>query len=136
MKNSLVEVVVHPVNIVRIHHCHRFRWNKTPLFADCDSLVLFGNTAVRRNTSPVSCLHLLLIPSPRLDLNGVTHDSMPYGYVLDVPVLISNICYCMLQSVRKTLLIGFEIGPPSIELVFAMGILLYLVKAQDSLHLL
>lgn len=61
---------------------------------------------------------------------------MPYGYVLDVRVLISNIFYCMLQSVRETLLIGFEIGPPSIELVFAMGILLYLVKVQDSLHLL
>lgn len=48
---------------------------------------------------------------------------MPDGYVLDVWVLISNILDCMLQSVWETLLISFEIGPTSIELVFAIGVL-------------
>lgn len=53
---------------------------------------------------------------------------MPDGYMLDVRVLISNTLDCMLQSVRETLLISFEIGPASIELVFAMGVLSCLVN--------
>lgn len=61
---------------------------------------------------------------------------MPDGYMLDVWVLISNFLDCMLQSMRETLLISFEIGPASVELVFAMAVLLCLVKVQDSLHLL
>lgn len=61
LKDSLVKVVVHSVNVVRIHHCHCFCWNEIPLFADCDSLVLFRNTSVWRNASPVSCLRLTLV---------------------------------------------------------------------------
>ena len=58
---------------------------------------------------------------------------MPNGYVLDVWVLISNILDCMLQSVWETLLIGFEIGPASVELMFALSVLLCLAKIQDCL---
>ena len=58
----------------------------------------------------------------------VTYNSMPDGYMLDIWVLISNIFDCILQSVREPLLVGFEIGPASTELVFAMVILLCLAK--------
>lgn len=35
---------------------------------------------------------------------------------------------------RKSFLVGFKIGPASIELVSASIVLLRLVKAQDDLH--
>lgn len=53
---------------------------------------------------------------------------MPDGYMLDVWVLIPNLLDRMLQSVREPFLIGFEIGPASIKLVFLIVVLLYLVK--------
>ena len=53
---------------------------------------------------------------------------MPDGYMLDVYVFISNFLDCMLQSVRKTILVGLKIGPAPIELVFSIVILLCLVK--------
>lgn len=59
---------------------------------------------------------------------------MPDGYVLDIWVLISNFHDCMLQAMRKPLFVGVEVGPASIELVFAMGVLLLLVKVQDGLY--
>ena len=58
-----------------------------------------------------------------MDLGELTYDSMPDGYMLNIWVLVSNLCDCMLQSVRETLLIGFEISPASTELVFTMGVL-------------
>lgn len=61
---------------------------------------------------------------------------MPNSYMLDVWVLISDVLDCMLQSVREALLVGFEIGPASVELVFAMGILICLVKLSDYPHFL
>ena len=54
---------------------------------------------------------------------------MPDGYMLDVWVVVSNFVDCMLQSMRESLLVGFKIGPASIELVSAMIVLLRLVKA-------
>ena len=63
-----------------------------------------------------------------LELRRATYNSMPDGYMLDIWVLISDLLYCMLQTVWKSLLVGFEISPASIELVFAMGVLLCLVK--------
>ena len=59
---------------------------------------------------------------------------MPDGYVLNIWVLMSDFCNCMLQSVRETLLISFEIGPASIELVFTMAVLYCSVKVQDILY--
>lgn len=53
---------------------------------------------------------------------------MPDGYMLDVWVLISNLLDRMLQSVREPFLVGFEISPASIKLVFVIVVLLYLVK--------
>ena len=128
LRNLPVEVVVHPVNVICIHHCHCLRWNETPLFADGDSLILFGDTPVRRNTAPVSRLHLLSIPSRCVDLHRVTNNSMPDGYMLDVYVLISNFLDCVLQSVRKPILVGLKIGPAPIELVFSIFVLLFLVN--------
>ena len=63
-----------------------------------------------------------------LELRRATYDSMPDGYMFNIWVLVSDIPYCMLQTVRESLLVGFEISPASIELVFAMGVLLCLVK--------
>lgn len=128
LRNLPIEVIVHPVNVIRIHHCHCLRWNETPLFADGDSLILFGDTPVWRNTAPVSRLHLLSIPSRYVDFGRATNNSMPDGYMLDVHVLISNFLDCVLQSVRKTILVGLKIGPAPIELVFSIVILLCLVK--------
>ena len=54
---------------------------------------------------------------------------MPDGYMLDVWVVVSNFLDGMLQSMRESLLVGFEIGPASIELVSAMIVLLRSVKA-------
>lgn len=53
---------------------------------------------------------------------------MPDGYMLNIWMLITNVLDCMLESVRETLLIGFEVGPASVELVFAMSVLVWLVK--------
>ena len=69
-KNLPIEVIIHPVDVIRIHHCHCLCWDEIPLFADCDSFVLFSNTPVRRNTAPVSRLHLLSIPSHCMELRG------------------------------------------------------------------
>lgn len=52
---------------------------------------------------------------------------MPDGYMLNVWVLISNLLDRMLQSVREPFLVGIEIGPSPIKLVFVIIILLYLV---------
>ena len=49
---------------------------------------------------------------------------MPDGYMLDVRVLVPDFLNCMLQSVRKSLLVGFKIGPAPIELVSTMIVLL------------
>ena len=124
-KNLLVEVTVHLIDVVRIHHCHSL----ISLLVDCDSFVFFGNIPGRRNTAPVSRLHLLLAPSHFIEICGVTNNSMPNGYVLDVWVVVPNPLDCMLQSMRESLLVGFEIGPASIELVSASIVLLRLVKA-------
>ena len=61
---------------------------------------------------------------------------MPDGYMLDIWVLISNFLDCMLQPMRETLLVGFEIGPASVELVFAMGVLSCLAKVWIQLQYL
>ena len=53
---------------------------------------------------------------------------MPDGYMLDVWMVVPNFLDCMLQSMRKSLLVGFKIGPASTELVSAMIVLLHLVK--------
>ena len=53
---------------------------------------------------------------------------MPHGYMLDVYVLISNFLDCVLQSVRKPILVGLKIGPAPIELVFSIVVLLFLVN--------
>ena len=58
---------------------------------------------------------------------------MPDGYMLDVWVVVSDLLDCMLQSMRKSLLVGFKIGPASIELVSA-SIVLRLVRALYDLH--
>ena len=55
---------------------------------------------------------------------------MPDSYMLDVWMLISNILDCVLQTVWKPLLVGFEIGPASVELMFATGVLLVLSQSQ------
>ena len=123
MRNLLVEVIIHSVNVACIHHCYCLGWDKTLFFSDRESLVLLGNTSVRRNTSPVSSLRIAINSLEFLSLGGVTYDSMPDGYMLNIWMLISDFSDCMLESVRETLLIGFEIGPASIELVFTMGVL-------------
>lgn len=48
---------------------------------------------------------------------------MPDGYMLDIWVLISDLLYRVLQTMRESLLVGFKISPASIELVFPMGVL-------------
>ena len=123
MRNLLVEVIIHSVNVACIHHCYCLGWDKILFFSDCESLVLLGNTSVRRYTSPVSSLRIAINSLGFLDLGGVTYDSMPDGYMLNIWMLISDFSDCMLQSVRETLLVSFEIGPASIELVFTMGVL-------------
>lgn len=50
---------------------------------------------------------------------------MPDGYMLNIWMLISNLFYRVLQTVRKSLLVSFEIGPASVELVLTLGVLLY-----------
>lgn len=60
---------------------------------------------------------------------------MPDGYMLDVWVIFSNILDCMLQSMWEAFLICFEIGPASVELMFAMGVLVCLVKVKNNIHL-
>ena len=66
------------------------------------------------------------------EIRRATYDSMPDCYMLNVWVLISNLLYCMLQTVRKSFLISFEIGPASIELVLTLGVLLSLVKVRTA----
>ena len=125
VKNLLVEVTVHLIDVVRIHHCHSL----IPLLADCDSFVFFGNIPGRRNATPVSRLQLLSAPSHSIVDCGATNNSMPDGYVLDIWMVVSYFFDCMLQSMRKSLLIGFKICPASVELVSAIIVLLRLVKA-------
>ena len=61
---------------------------------------------------------------------------MPDGYVLDVWMLISNILDCVPQSVRETLLVGFKIGPASVELMLTLSVLISLVNVQNVVNLL
>ena len=128
----LVKVVVHPVDVIRIYHCHCISWHEILLFAYLHSLVIFCNTPVGRYTSPVACLRLLSVSSHYIESCLVTYNSMPDGYVLDVWVLISNIFDCVLQPVREPFFVGFKIGPASTELVFAVVVLFWSVKAQES----
>ena len=58
---------------------------------------------------------------------------MPDGYVLDIRMLITNLLDRIFQSMWKSLLISFEIGPTSIKLMFAIVVLLSLVNGCDIL---
>ena len=123
VRNLLVEVIIHSVNVACIHHCYCLGWDKILFFSDCESLVLLGNASARGNTPPVSSLRIAINFLEVLDLGGVTYDSMPDGYMLNIWMLIPDFSDCMLQPVREALLICFEICPAAIELVFAMAVL-------------
>ena len=48
---------------------------------------------------------------------------MPDSYMLNVRMRVSNVLDCIFQPMRETLLVGFEIGPSSIELVSTIIVL-------------
>ena len=97
----LVEIVIHPGNILLIYNGH-CTFNQTLGLADFSRSVVLCNVASGRHCSPVSKY------------------SMPDCYMLDVGMLLTNGCSGMLQPTRKPLLIGFEVCPATLELRLAM----------------
>ena len=50
---------------------------------------------------------------------------MPYSDMLDVGMLVSYICDGVLQPMRKAFFVGLEAGPSTLELGFAVRILIF-----------
>lgn len=97
----LVKIVIHSGNILLIYNGH-CTFNQTLGLADFSRFVVLCNIASGRNCSPV------------------TKYSMPDCYMLDVGMLLTNSCSGLLQPTRKTLLVGFEVCPTTMELRFAV----------------
>lgn len=95
-------------------------------------MVLYFSAILPYGETPPQYPACIEVSLHNLELGRATYDSMPDGYMLDIWVLISDLLDCMLQTVRESLLVGFEIGPASIELMFAMSVLLCLVKGQTA----
>lgn len=55
-ENVLVEVIVHPGNVVGIYHRYMVPWYQTTLLVQLHGLVVFCDTAVGRDGAPVTCL--------------------------------------------------------------------------------
>ena len=94
-EEEFVEVVVHAVHIVFGYDAHV----AAAFFGDGPGFVVAGNLAAWVYASPV------------------TEESMPHGDVLDVRVLTSDLCGCVLQTFREASLVGLEVRPAEIQLV-------------------
>ena len=49
---------------------------------------------------------------------------MPNRDMLDIRMLISDVCYGIFQAMGKPLFVGFKVGPATFELVLGTSLLL------------
>ena len=123
MSDLLVKVVVHSADIVRIYHRNIGAGNKAGFLLYLHGLVCLRNVAIGRNCSPVSCL--VRIQSVDACLRSrFAYYGMPNCNMFDIWMLISDVCYGIFQPMRKSLFVGFKVGPATLELVLGTFFLL------------
>ena len=97
-----VEVVVHALAVFRRNHCE-LASSDARLFLHLDGLVVVGDPALGTHTAPVA------------------EDSVPYCDVLHIRVALSYLRGELLQTIWKSSLIGFEVGPCPLKLCLTGG---------------
>ena len=98
-----VKVIIHPLSINHVHDSY----NTTILLADFLSFVCLCNFAGRRDSAPIP--QLIVCSAPSNGPNKITYKCMPDSDMLDIWMVFSNLCHCMLQSFREAFFVGFEI---------------------------
>lgn len=86
-------------------------------------LILLCYITIGRDRSPVSKLSFSISLCIKREGIGLTYHGMPHCYVLNAFMPLANERYGMFQALRKPLLVGIEVHPPSFKLR-ATGIVL------------
>lgn len=95
-----VEIVVHAMGILWRNHCE-FAASNARFLLNFDRFVVVCNPALRTDTAPIA------------------QNSVPYSNMLDVGMLVADIGRQILQAVGEALVVGFEVGPGTLELRFS-----------------
>ena len=96
-EEEAVEVVIHPGSVFCIDHGH-LTFDESFRSADLAGFILFGNGPGGRDAAPVA------------------QDCMPYGDMLDVGMVITDVNHGLLEAARKALFVGLKIRPSTLEL--------------------
>ena len=100
-EEEAVEVIVHPGSVFCVDYGH-LTFDKSFRFADLAGFVLFCNGSGRGDAAPVA------------------QNRMPYGDVLDVGMVITDVNHGLLEAARKAFLVSLEICPSTLELGVTM----------------
>ena len=97
----LVEIIIHPGNVLLIHNSH-CTFSQSFGLADFSRSIVLCNVAGRRHCSPIS------------------KKSMPDRYMLNIWMLVTDGGSGVLQSIGKPFLVGFKVCPTTLKLRLTM----------------